>query len=389
MSAASSSSCSGAITGRRPTNSGIMPYLSRSSGWTSRSRSHTRRSFLDWILAPKPICFWPIRCSMMSSSPTKAPPQMKRMCVVSTCRNSCCGCLRPPLGGTLQTVPSRIFEQRLLDALARDVAGDAGVLPLARDLVDLVDVDDPALRLLDVVVGVLQQVDDDVLDVLADVAGLRQVRGVGDGEGDVEDLGQRLGHQRLAAAGGAEQQDVRLAELDVLGADLGVDPLVVVVDGDGQDLLGPLLPDHVVVEDGLDLGRLGHRRQAEALRLLLDLLGDDVVAEADALVADVDGRSCDELLDLFLALPAEGAREVPVIVALTLGRHLEKCSTSLGRAISRTASDLVVDEAALAACFEDEGHDRLVLRVGLVGVERGARLELGVERQVAWSCRSG
>ena len=46
------------------------------------------------------------------------------------------------------------------------------VVALARDLVDLVDVDDAALRPLDVVVGVLQQVDDDVLDVLADVAGL-------------------------------------------------------------------------------------------------------------------------------------------------------------------------------------------------------------------------
>ena len=115
-----------------------------------------------------------------------------------------------------------------------------------------------------------------------------------------------------------------LPQLDVVGADLGVDALVVVVDGDRENLLGALLADDVVVEDGLDLGRLGHRRQAEALRLLLDLLGDDVVAQADALVADVDRRPGDELLDLLLALPAEGAGEVPVIVALALGRHLDK-----------------------------------------------------------------
>jgi hypothetical protein len=49
------------------------------------------------------------------------------------------------------------LEQRLLHALARHVAGDAGVVALAADLVDLVDVDDAALRPLDVVVGVLQQ----------------------------------------------------------------------------------------------------------------------------------------------------------------------------------------------------------------------------------------
>ena len=37
------------------------------------------------------------------------------------------------------------LEQRLLHALAADVAGDRGVLALAGDLVDLVDIDDAAL----------------------------------------------------------------------------------------------------------------------------------------------------------------------------------------------------------------------------------------------------
>src|SRR5690606_12353821 len=63
------------------------------------------------------------------------------------------------------------LEQRLLHAFAGHVAGDRRVLALARDLVDLVDVDDALLRLVDVVVALLQQLLDDVLDVLADVAG--------------------------------------------------------------------------------------------------------------------------------------------------------------------------------------------------------------------------
>ena len=41
--------------------------------------------------------------------------------------------------------------------------------------------------------------------------------------------------------------------------------------------------------------------------VLLDLLGDDVVAEADALVANVNSRPGNELLHFLLGLAAEGA----------------------------------------------------------------------------------
>ena len=61
-----------------------------------------------------------------------------------------------------------------------------------------------------VAIGRLQQLEDDVLHVLADVAGLGQRGRVHDGERHIEHLGQRVGQQRLAAAGRANQQDVGL-----------------------------------------------------------------------------------------------------------------------------------------------------------------------------------
>ena len=57
------------------------------------------------------MAFRPTRRLITFSSPTKAPPQMNRMFEVSTGVNSWCGCLRPPCGGTLATVPSRIFSK--------------------------------------------------------------------------------------------------------------------------------------------------------------------------------------------------------------------------------------------------------------------------------------
>ncbi len=244
--------------------------------------------------------------------------------------------------------PLEDLQQRLLHALAGDVARDRRVVRLARDLVDLVDVDDPRLGLLDVVVGGLDQLQEDVLDVLADVAGLGQRRGVGDRERDVEDARERLGEQRLAAAGRAEQQDVRLLQLDLAVPGLGhLHALVVVVDGDGERPLGVLLPDDVVVEDAVDLLRPRQVLEVERRRSG-QLLIDDLVAEVDALVADVDARAGDELLDLPLRLAAEAAEEL--LVGVGRARPWAQC-----------CDDHAVDDAVLLRLLG--GHEVVALGV--------------------------
>src|SRR6516165_3906697 len=200
------------------------------------------------------------------------------------------------------------FEQRLLYALARDVAGDRGVVGLAADLIDLVDVDDTALGALDIVVGGLQQLEDDVLDVLADIAGFGERGRIRHGEGHVEDTGERLRQQRFAGAGRADQQDVRLRELDVVVLGLVIETLVVIMNRDREHLLGVILTDDIVVENFAYL--LGGRNAIARLHQRgLVLLVDDVHAQFDALVADDYGRAGDELAHLVLALAAERAVE--------------------------------------------------------------------------------
>ena len=199
--------------------------------------------------------------------------------------------LAAPFGGNGRQGALDDLEQGLLDAFAADIAGDGRVVALARDLVDLVDVDNAALSSLYVVIGVLQQADDDVLDVFADVAGLGQVGGIRDGERHVEDTRQGLCQQRLARArwGQGARYWTSAARHRRRRCDgRVVDALVVVVHGHRQDLLGALLADDVLVEDFLDLLRLGDGGHPVLLLFLFDFLGDDVVAEADALVADVE-----------------------------------------------------------------------------------------------------
>ncbi len=97
------------MTGRRPMNSGIRPNLSRSSG-ISRSIILARSALDIAPSEPNPIERLPTRSSTIFSRPSNAPPQMNRMFVVSIWMKSWCGCLRPPCGGTLATVPSRILS---------------------------------------------------------------------------------------------------------------------------------------------------------------------------------------------------------------------------------------------------------------------------------------
>src|ERR1700746_2603475 len=214
------------------------------------------------------------------------------------------------------------LQQRLLHTLARDVAGDRGVVGFAADLVDLVDIDDAALRALDIVVGRLQQLQDDVLDSLADIAGFGQRRRVRHGERHVENPRQRLREQRLARAGRTDQKNVRLRKLDVVVLGLVIEPLVVILDRAGAHLLGVALADHIVVEDLADFLR---RRDAVA-RLHqrgLVLLADDIHAELNAFVADEDRRSCDQLADLVLGLSAE--REIQLVLGVARADLTHSC----------------------------------------------------------------
>ncbi len=81
-----------------------------------------------------------------------------------------------------------------------------------------------------------------------------------------------------------------------------------VVHRHGQRLLGVLLADAGEVKLALDLGGLG---DADARLLLLGLRGElfveDLLAEDDAIVADVNARPGDELFDFGVGLAAKAA----------------------------------------------------------------------------------
>ena len=79
-----------------------------------------------------------------------------------------------------------------------------------------------------------------------------------------------------------------------------------VVHSHRERTLRTVLADDPGVKEVKDFPRLG-QRQRRRLACRLGVLGNDFITEINALVADVDTGSTNELADLFLALSTERA----------------------------------------------------------------------------------
>jgi hypothetical protein len=108
----------------------------------------------------------------------------------------------------------------------------------------------------------------------------------------------------------------------------------VVVDRYRERALGLLLPYDVLVQYAVDLLRLRQIVDVEG-RGSGELLVDDLVAEIDALVTDVDARPGDQLLDLALRFAAETAEELLIGFGGTCQRNCSLGLASPGRRLPR------------------------------------------------------
>jgi hypothetical protein len=100
--------------------------------------------------------------------------------------------------------------------------------------------------------------------------------------------------------------------------------------GDGKNLFGELLADDVIVEVGLDLRRLqGNRRLLLFPLLAAILVEDNLVAQINTLVADIDIRPGNQLFHLFLVLATKGAPAFGSVTVLFVHRYSTLISAGL------------------------------------------------------------
>ena len=208
------------------------------------------------------------------------------------------------------------FQQALLHTLATHVAGDAGIVALTGNLVNLVDEDDALLCGLYIIVGHLKQSRQDALNVFAHIASLGKHRGVDNGEGHVEQACDGACQQGFTCAGASHHNDIALFNLYAALVVWLTQTLVVVIHGHREITFCLVLANDIFVKILFYLCRLGHLLQVEvvlAVLLVVTCFGlelkvhrlEYLVALSHTVRADVSVLSCDEQFGIFFWSSAE------------------------------------------------------------------------------------
>jgi hypothetical protein len=93
-----------------------------------------------------------------------------------------------------------------------------------------------------------------------------------------------------------------------------MDALVVVIDSNRQNFFCMLLAHHIAIEEIFYLQGRGHMRR-RAWSLLL-ALSNNLIAQTNALVANINGGARNQLANLLLRFPTKGARQAPTLLTL-------------------------------------------------------------------------
>ncbi len=210
------------------------------------------------------------------------------------------------LGRNIGDCAFQQLQQRLLNPFAGDIARDRRAVALARDLVDLIDVDNARFGARRVEVRRLQELQDDILHIIPHVPRLGQRGGIHHGKRHIQHLRKRLGQQGFPAPRRADQEHIRLVKLDPVNLPARQDPLVVIVNRDRENPFRALLAYRVLIEVTEDLVRTRDFQTARDA-LAGAVFGDDFGAELNAFIADIDFRPGNEFAHFVVAFAAKRA----------------------------------------------------------------------------------
>ena len=202
------------------------------------------------------------------------------------------------------------LKKRLLDTLTGYISCDGRILRLSCYLVDLINVDNAVLRTVNIIISCLNDLQQNILHILAYISGLREGCGVCNGKRYIQKSGKCLCQQCLTGTGGSQHKDITLLKFNV-GIFSRHNALIVIVNGYRQHLFRLILPDHIIIQKCLDL--LWFQQidlPAAIFRVPCTVLIYDLRTDFHAFITDISSAgSCNQFPYLFFCLSAERAAD--------------------------------------------------------------------------------
>ena len=210
------------------------------------------------------------------------------------------------------------FQKCLLNTLTADVTGDRSVFGFTGDFVNFVNIDNTVFGSFYIKICRLQQTNQHIFDVIANIAGFGQCRCVCNRKRNIQDLRQSLCQQRLTDTSRSQKENIALLQFYILvliGA-LMQNPLIMVINRDRQRNLGLILANNILVQHSFNLSwleqcdvlissyrfipRVGNRREKPLLR-------QHLITKRDTLVADICIPRMQHPADTVVPFPAKAA----------------------------------------------------------------------------------
>ena len=180
------------------------------------------------------------------------------------------GMLAPALGRNICNRTLQQLQHRLLYALAGNITGNGGVLAFSCNFINFIDVDYAFFGALHVKVSRLQKLQQNVLNILTHITRLSESGCIGNCKGHIKHLCHGLGEKGLAAAGGADEQDIALLQLYFVFTAVE-NSLIMIIYSNGKDFFCLVLPDNILVKIGFYLHGFGELLKIKGKLFILQL----------------------------------------------------------------------------------------------------------------------
>ena len=202
------------------------------------------------------------------------------------------------------------LQKCLLYALTGHISGNGSVLGFSCDLVDLINIDDSVLRTFNIVICCLNDLQKNILNILANIACLCESSGICDGKRNIQKSRQCLCKKCLTGTCRTKHQDITLLQLNVQISG-SKNSLVMIVTSHRKCLLGIVLTNDIFIQDTVDLFRFQKVDPCFVICFMIihiEFFFHDLGTDTDTFITNIRSiRTCDQFPYLVFGLMAKGA----------------------------------------------------------------------------------